>query len=128
MSANARGFALGYLAIVAISAAAFFGMASGMDSGPFIWISQIVGGVIAARLASTRKLLVATTLAIPAAISLALVNWAWDTFGYGSDFQGINGSITLMGISLAIGACLCFVGGLLGVLLSRLSRGAQLDR
>jgi len=125
MTANARGFALGYLAIVAIAAAAFFGMASGMDSGPFIWISQIVGGVIAARLASTRKLLVASALAIPAAISLALVNWAWDTFGYGSDFQGFSGSITLMGISLAIGACLCFVGGLLGVLLSRLSRAAQ---
>jgi hypothetical protein len=78
-----------------------------------------MGGFVAAYTARARKLLLATSLAIPASIGLALFNFAWNTYGSGSEFKGLSGIVGLMAGTLIIGAPLAFIGGFLASLITR---------
>ena len=120
MTTNARAFALGTVAVVAISIVALVAAMNGLNvSFPFVWGSLFIADFITAYVATSRRLLLATGLAIPAAAGLALFNWAWDAFGRGSDFKGLTGSVVVLGFSLVIDSFLALCGGALGILVSR---------
>jgi hypothetical protein len=120
MTSNARAFALGTVAVFSISTVTVVAVMNGFaDSFPFVWGSLFVAGFITAYVATSQRLLLATGLAIPAAVALALFNWAWDAFGRGSDFKGLSGSLVVFGFSLVIDSFLALCGGALGALVSR---------
>jgi hypothetical protein len=120
MTSNARAFVLGSAVVAVIFGLILFASLNGFeDSFPFAWASLALGGFLVAYTASSRKLLLATSLAIPASVGLALFNLAWDRFGLGSDFKGLSGSTGVLVFSLVICTPLAFAGGFLGALASR---------
>jgi hypothetical protein len=120
MTTNVRAFVLGTAVVVIVFGLTMAAASKGFGgSFPFAWASLPLGGFVAAYTASSRKLLLATSLAIPASIGLALFNFAWNTYGSGSDFKGLGGSLGLLTGTLIISAPLAFSGGFLGSWLTR---------
>jgi hypothetical protein len=82
------------------------------------WLSPPFAAFVSAYLAPHRKILLGTSLAIPAAILVGLLNTAYQMFGHAVDFPGPRGALILVTTSLVFNVMLCAVGGVVGYVVS----------
>ncbi len=82
-------------------------------------ISPFVAAFISAYLSPRKKVLVGTSMAIPAAILGVVVTFLYQLFGKAVDFPGLKGGLILLEVSIIYGLILCVLGGTLGYLITR---------
>jgi hypothetical protein len=82
-------------------------------------LSPVVSGFIVAYLAPRRKLLLGTSMAIPATVLVVLFNVSYEALGNAVDFSGAQGALILFTITLLYSGIACGLGSLVGGLISR---------
>lgn len=93
-------------------------------TGIGLWLSPVIAAFLTAVLAPRHKLLIGTTMAIPAAFFMGLSNLAFEALGHTADFPGIRGAALVMGVSLPVGFLLCLVGGIVGYAITKREKHA----
>jgi len=91
-------------------------------SGVFIILMQVspfIASSTSAYLAPRNKICLATSLAIPAALLILVLNFMYQIFGRGVDFPGLRGGLILFIITLLYCGVLCVLGGIAGYFLSK---------
>lgn len=121
MKENIRAFILGVIVIAIVSWLSLWGMDTFKNGyiGLLSLASPLIGAFITSAMATSRKLILSTLLAMPTAIILGIENSIWQLLGKGSDFPGYKGFVTLVGLQLITSIILCSIGGLLGLLASK---------
>ena len=87
-----------------------------------LWVSPVVASALVAYLAPQNKILLGTSIAVPAVLFATAINFIYQVSGHEVDFPGFRGSVILALIMLAADDVLSAIGAALGYFLSRKSR------
>lgn len=90
-----------------------------------LWSSPAVAALVTAYLAPRRKVLTASSLALPTVLLVVFLNASHAALGNVVDFPGAKGALYLSAITLAWSALVCVVGGFAGYLLTRKQTSTQ---
>ncbi len=92
-------------------------------TGVVLWVAPLAAAFVVAMLAPHRRLSLAISLAVPAAVLFGLTNLIFEALGNSSDFPGVMGAAMVVGMSAPVVLVLCTLGGVTGRWL-RSRRGA----
>ena len=123
-----KAWALGIGLLLAADAIWFICLQAKVFSAVFlllVQISPLIAALVSATLAPRKKVLLGTSMALPAAVLATVLNFAYQLLGNVVDFSGFRGGLILFTISLIYGIAICAVGGFGGYLLSRKFPRAQ---
>ena len=84
-----------------------------------LWISPLIAAFVSAYLSPRKKVLLGTSLAIPSAALVAVLNFIYELFGNAVDFPGVRGGAILFIVTLGYSVLLCALGGVAGYYLTR---------
>lgn len=84
-----------------------------------LWVSPGVAAFATSILSPARKVLLGSSMAIVAAILVAVLNWIFQMRDIGVDFPGIRGGSILFTLALVGAAVPSIVGGIAGMLATR---------
>jgi len=84
--------------------------------------SLFTAALLASYFSPQKKILIGTSLAVPAAILATILNAVYQMLGHAVDLSGLEGGITLFLIVLVESAIVCLLGGVAGYFLARLTR------
>jgi len=85
----------------------------------FMWLSPAVAALVVSYFSPGRKILLAMSMAIVAAVFAVSVNGVGQLLGDHVDFSGLQGAIILFTVTMAYSGIGCAVGSLCGYFLSR---------
>jgi len=84
-----------------------------------LWASSGIAAFFVSFLSPRGKVAMGLSLAVPAAMLIALLNYGYQLIGHASDFPGLRGAMLLFAIALAWNGAICGIGTAAGYLLSR---------
>jgi len=116
MEQNTKAYLAGVLIIAAVSVLALLSMEALKNAyiAWLIWGAPAIGAFATASMAKNKKMLLAVTLAVPAAVIFGLENYLWQILGMGSDFPGFKGFLIVVGYSFIGSLVMCCAGGAVG--------------
>lgn len=88
-------------------------------------ISPFVAAFVSAYLAPRKKIILGTSMAIPAAILSVAVTFAYQLFGKDVDFPGLRGGLILFTVTITYSCILCLLGSIAGNFLSKKRQRGQ---
>lgn len=88
-------------------------------------VSPFVAAFISSYLSPQKKIILGTSMAIPAALLGVVVTFMYQLVGKPVDFPGLKGGLILFEISLVYGLVVCTLGGILGYFVSKKRGKAQ---
>jgi hypothetical protein len=118
-----RAWGLGVAILVAAHLLWFAFLQAEQYSGAalaILWSSPAIASFVTAYLAPRRKMLVASSLALPTVLLVVSLNASHAALGNVVDFPGAKGALYLSAITLAWSALVCVLGGGVGSLLTRM--------
>ena len=129
---NFKAYCLGAAVVVAVpSLAGAYLMFKAIFSLPvaiILYGSVVSSGFITAWFAQSRKVALATLLALPFAASMVIANAIHYLMGFPTDTPGIYGAWVVTTVSLPVGVLLCGTGGVMGWWASRSKHNNRLQR
>ena len=88
-----------------------------------LWLSPLISAFVSSYLGPSKKILLGTSMAVPAAILAVMLN-SFDQFlGNAVDFPGIQGGLILFATTLIYAGILSVIGSVLGYFITRKSIG-----
>jgi len=117
-----RAWALGIVILLVSDGVWLFALQSAVFSGELLILMQsspFIAASTSAYLAPRKKIYLAISLAIPAALLILVMNFIYQIYGKGVDFPGLRGGLILFTITLIYSGVLCVLGGSAGYFLSK---------
>jgi hypothetical protein len=90
-----------------------------------LWVSPVVAAFVSAYLAPRKKILLGTSMAIPATVLVDVLNSVYQSLGHAVDFPGLRGGLILVTLMLGWNAVLSALGGIAGYFLANAVRGVS---
>jgi hypothetical protein len=86
-----------------------------------VQISPFFAALVSAYLAPRKKIMLGTTMAVPAALLVVTLTFVFQLFGKPVDFPGPRGGLMLFTITLLYSALLSALGGVVGYFITKKS-------
>lgn len=117
-----KAWVLGIVILLIINGAWLIALQAEMFSGALllVWqISPFVAALVSAYIAPRKKVILGTSMAVPAALIVVSITYAYQLFGKPTDFPGFKGGLILFAITLLYSSILCALGGALGYFITK---------